>query len=621
MHSAQSISSPPSRRSTMEPLAIYFAWILCLSAKFYRFFRAKFTWTGVIYCVTWLVLASWTIYNAALIDKDYEKRSTMINLDYRAPNKTTLPAISICGPSIFSPAQLAVHFADFNETYQQFLQDQRNNIGETQAKKRERHGKFRHYTSLLLRRYSAIEVIEKHSLQLRDLINSCTFHMINNPTLIVHSGRERYAINCADIRPAVQGIYLGRKCFTFFSNAHPIAAGYKAQYLAKLNTTEPMKQVIASTVLNDFMHYDLSPTIELSLGLSAATWAYMGSDTSIIFGIHPANQFPNVQDLSFYRIKLGAFYEVDFLRYQQQLLRFPWQTACVNGYYKAEPEPRDGSQMRGYYDQKGSSRQLLEIIFNLFINREQLKAEARQISLWKRHRHLFQNRDECMSGCIVKHTYRQKQCADHYAFLNTGIFHSDKNPVNLSICGHHDQNYTSYMKAYEHCSYTCPNECFQPIYHFKGRYFDIFDDEDFDEEDGDFRNCLAFLDFDKCLSSNYDLQKQQISQRTFHKLKSTSFGRMLSARQKASKDFWKGYSKYHTKVSISMMSQDFLVVQHRPQVTIEELNGTIGGHLGIWLELSVFTIVSILVRFAFSLLKFVFIVLKRIIIIIKGIIR
>lgn len=56
----------------------------------------------------------------------------------------------------------------------------------------------------------------------------------------------------------------------------------------------------------------------------------------------------------------------------------------------------------------------------------------------------------------------------------------------------------------------------------------------------------------------------------------------------------------HTIVLIKISPIPFVKTVHKPRVLMEELMGTVGGHLGIWLGFSLYSLIKFCVHFAFA---------------------
>lgn len=127
------------------------------------------------------------------------------------------------------------------------------------------------------------------------------------------------------------------------------------------------------------------------------------------------------------------------------------------------------------------------------------------------------------------------------------------------------QNFTSYILALDRCTtdpaYRCPNECEKTIYQLTSR-FDVLTKE----------QCRRHSEL-ILLNDDYFGQSGPTNRSVYE----------LGQR-------------CYTKVVIKISPLPFVTITHKPFFTFEEFIGIVGGHLGIWLGLSVYKVVQLTVH-------------------------
>lgn len=59
-------------------------------------------------------------------------------------------------------------------------------------------------------------------------------------------------------------------------------------------------------------------------------------------------------------------------------------------------------------------------------------------------------------------------------------------------------------------------------------------------------------------------------------------------------------TKCNSKVSIKLSAKPYQVITHHATISYEEFIGTVGGHIGIWLGLSIYKLISFVIHNGFN---------------------
>lgn len=83
-----------------------------------------------------------------------------------------------------------------------------------------RYNEHRKYESMAMTQFTASEIINKLSVQPKEILGSCSYHPVNIRNFkISRKANQHVVINATDcfkIQPVLQSIFENRKCFTIF---------------------------------------------------------------------------------------------------------------------------------------------------------------------------------------------------------------------------------------------------------------------------------------------------------------------------------------------------------------------------------------------------------------------
>ncbi|XP_046916420.2 uncharacterized protein LOC124496901 [Dermatophagoides farinae] len=155
---------------------------------------------------------------------------------------------------------------------------------------------------------------------------------------------------------------------------------------------------------------------------------------------------------------------------------------------------------------------------------------------------VFHTNEECRNYCIKNHISQMAHsCQSYYNVLSaSAVF--EESLRREHICPHDQQNISLYLVAKQSCEAVCPEECHQSIYEISGYrsfsrgLFDCTDEMIYEQQQ--ITNCFA-------------------------------------------------------QVYIRPSTEPFQLIQHRPAISYEEVIGAIGGNIGMWLGMSIFSIISL----------------------------
>lgn len=239
-------------------------------------------------------LSVWCIINVEQIMHKYYSFETIISLQNDPPNRTGFPGVTICAPSIIRPQDLSKLSPRFNRYYRWF-------IGKIKSFKSEKFviegipididmsvnteifittlsanntRVFRKYESQILEKYNASDIISKYSVRLEDLISDCKFHPVNIRSFQKSSESHRMGTkNCQAIKPVLESIYEGQKCFTFFSDLFDVSKSMPTDVQMenlpnsgdcdKSNRFCDPQEFLRDS--HDQMVFDLNPSIEVRI--------------------------------------------------------------------------------------------------------------------------------------------------------------------------------------------------------------------------------------------------------------------------------------------------------------------------------------------------------------------
>lgn len=109
-------------------------------------------------------------------------------------------------------------FYSFKKTHDDFLKKYPNpNEDYPKEESLKQVEMFRSFESKAFQKFTLKQLIFKESVQLDELVTFCKYHPINIRYNSVQDESMNFKpINCTSIKPALQTIFLGRKCFSFF---------------------------------------------------------------------------------------------------------------------------------------------------------------------------------------------------------------------------------------------------------------------------------------------------------------------------------------------------------------------------------------------------------------------
>lgn len=630
-----------------------------------RGFNSHGSYARFILFVSFVCLILWTTYNVIEVIEDYNHHETIISLDRFPPNSTEMPGVTICAPAIFTPIQLANLYPEFNRSLNEYIDSQQYNLQEEKKDRAYRLELFKKYESLALTRWGAIEVIGKQSLRLEELLNSCHFHVFNLMQFGRASTTQLPPVECFDIRPPLESIYEGRKCFTFFSNVMTAKGDFLDQLrrmknwtglnrhdrhdpyptprpntsttsshrnvtskrkkkskpkshrkgkgtmssvgekLLKMIGLDPdfLERIPSSWQYQTQMIYELNPRIELKVLVNTTVWSYLGDSWSIIFSIHPPNILPTRQNYAFYKVQANAMYDVTFSKQTIQLMESPWKTNCTRSLYPPSPV------------QTGAD--FITLVENWKTHGEDNEGHKEPHGPRPQPNEQeapYKNQDECQFSCVQNEIYKTKKCSNYYFMLTDRILYRF-NHTEQKICGHHEQNLSQYLDALNTCQAQCPPECTQILYgningvmaSYGGACINRYEDQDktIDEckDSGD--ECEEFETNETAEATGDDYQQPEASEEEEDKED--------KLKDNIDDDYYYEESQPSkvciTVLSIRLAPKKFEYVRHQPAINSEEIWGNVGGHFGIWLGLSLYKIVELAVNLLFRL---VYVVLTRV---------
>ena len=197
-----------------------------------------------------LICFVWFYLNVIQIIKRYLEFNTMVVVEYKQPNQTQLPAVTVCADSFISDDRLSEYYWEDWLNY-------------TNTKSREDKYEIRSMLrNMEMDSKTVREIFDDNSITYESLISSCYFY----PSFKYQDG-----IPCTNITTVVESMHSGRKCYTLFN---------------ELNITEkrfPIKLI----------EYKMQSFIEIILvNQSQSYYRDHLLNETVIFAIHSANFIP-----------------------------------------------------------------------------------------------------------------------------------------------------------------------------------------------------------------------------------------------------------------------------------------------------------------------------------------
>ncbi|KAJ6218392.1 hypothetical protein RDWZM_009549 [Blomia tropicalis] len=534
--------------------------------------------------ICFIVLSGWCLYNVINIMIKYFEFETIISLHNEPPDMTDFPGVTLCAPSIFTPQRLAQLFPDsFGQMFNKYKNWKSEHYLDSSLEQDEdeseealfkRSTLLRKYENKALKKFSALDVLGIYSVQASEILISCKFHPINirNFQSKNHKYNSPGAKNCTDFKPIFESIYEGKKCFTFYSDMYDHLNRRKKQTDNDEDLTPIMKKDCNKMV------FDLKPSIELTLKpLERNIWVSYVMDP-ILMTVHPPNIMQNRRDFLFVQVMQDSYYDMLFTKKTSYLLPPPYKTRCRN------------------YMNDNNGQELPSIL---------------------------RTRDQCISICINEYSKKSNDCANYYSVLTQMMF-IRKNHSHQKICDHTKQNYNEYVNARNWCEKQCPEECVKTIFEISGhvrnsgpkfcpKWF-IFEGL-YNELRKNFTNITNFRRQSKYSSLNYNYQSKSRIQKMpllpVNKWKmrfNQSVMGVLNDLSQLEHDILYNltFSSCRSYVTIRIAPKPSTIVKHHPAISFEGYLGTIGGHIGIWLGLSLYTIIRFVVHILYYLARKLF---------------
>ena len=244
-------------------------------------------------------------YNVYFMTKRYLDFDTMISLAYKAPDKSELPGLTVCGPFIITPNILkTISLTNYTDGYNS--SDAETNLKDSN-KMKDKKSQFDKNQSIVLENMDVMDILKNYSMKFEDLVMKCvyinyTIEDDNQDSIDLRP--SGVAQNCTEISDVVESIYEGRKCFTLFSRLNNF-------YIRRLE-----------------MKYDYNPKIEITISTKDYLWSYGDKENAILMAVHPKTIIPTHLDFDYFIILKQEYYLIYFRKQNSTLLEPPWKTAC-----------------------------------------------------------------------------------------------------------------------------------------------------------------------------------------------------------------------------------------------------------------------------------------------------
>lgn len=171
-----------------------------------------------------------------------------------------------------------------------------------------------------------------------------------------------------------------------------------------------------------------------------------------------------------------------------------------------------------------------------------------------------------------------------------------RNHSHQKICDHTKQNYNEYVNARNWCEKQCPEECVKTIFEISGHARSASN------------NCVKWFLLDSLYGAQSKSRFQKMPLLPVNKWKmrfnqSVTGVSMINDHFQLNHNIFSNltFSSCQSYVTIRIAPKPSTIVKHHPAISFEGYLGTIGGHIGIWLGLSLYTIIRFVVHILYYL--------------------
>src|SRR5699024_9996897 len=196
----------------------------------------------------------------------YLQFETMVLVRFHTPDQVNFPSVTVCG--------CCLHQTVRNES---LLTGYSREVD-------------------LLRDYTVGDLLDRVSISVDSLVSECTVRT-----------KERPLYNCSQVRPVIESMYDGRKCFTYFSHlvdrtddsvSEKVADQGRFTAHIQLDIHFPGHWTVA-TVVQMRDQFLVDNTLQ---------------NADIVVALHPPNRLPTMLDTVFYRVDPMSMYEIQFTK-------------------------------------------------------------------------------------------------------------------------------------------------------------------------------------------------------------------------------------------------------------------------------------------------------------------
>lgn len=238
-------------------------------------------------CIIYSVCVNFFLSNVINLVAHFANYETNVLINYRVPNETRYPAFTICGCCLSQTIR--------NDTASEIFI-------------REYHW---------LRNWSVFDVFDHHSLTVDHLVKKCNF---------TRSSRESNTsqLNCDLIRPVVESIAGGRKCYTYLSDLTDRTA-------TVVTGPADIDPTVRGIGLGNTEREVSSISVEIRFSNNSATFMRPATllSSDIVIAFHSRLVLPSMLEAEYFRLDPQAIYSAQFKRSETYLKPKPYRTACI----------------------------------------------------------------------------------------------------------------------------------------------------------------------------------------------------------------------------------------------------------------------------------------------------